>query len=70
MPAPAYNGGGYRHGWGHGRPWGQTPGSTDNGWFDSVGSWLGGNTPRYAGSGQPASGADGSGTPVYLPAPP
>ena len=71
MPAPAYHGGGggYRHGWGNGRPWGSTPGPTDNGWFDDVGLWWGGNTPQYAGAGQPALGTIGGGTPVYLPAP-
>lgn len=70
MPTPVYNGVGYRHGWGHRRHWGQTPGPTDNGWLDRVGSWLGGNTPQYAGAGQPALGTVGSGTPVYMPAPP
>jgi hypothetical protein len=69
MPAPVYNGGGYRRGWGNGHHWGQTPGPADNGWFDDAGSWLGGNTPQYAGAGQPASGTIGSGTPAYLQAP-
>ena len=69
MPAPVYNGGGYRRGWGNGHHWGQTPGPTDNGWFDDAGSWLGDNTPQYAGAGQPASGTIGSGTPAYLSAP-
>jgi hypothetical protein len=69
MPAPEYHGGGYRGGGGHGYHGGPTPGPADNGWLDSVGSWLGGNTPQYAGAGQPASGMVGSGTPVYLPAP-
>jgi hypothetical protein len=70
MPTPAYSGKGYRRGWGHGRHWGHPPGPTDNGWLDRVGSWFGGNTPQYVGAGQPASGTDGSGTPVYQPAPP
>jgi hypothetical protein len=69
MPTPVYNGGGFGHGGGHGHPWGPPPGPTDNGWFDSVGSWFGGNTPPYAGAGQPASGTGGNGTPVYLPPP-
>jgi hypothetical protein len=71
MATPDYNGVGYRRGgWGHGRNWGQTPGPTDNGWLDRVGSWLGGSSPPYAGAGQPTSGMVGSGTPVYQPAPP
>jgi hypothetical protein len=70
MSAPAYSGGGNRRGWGGGRRWGQAPGPTDNGWFDRVGTWFGGNTPEYAGAGQPASGTVGGGSPVYQPAPP
>ena len=69
MATPAYSGGGYRRGWGGGRHWGPAPEPTDNGWFDRVGAWFDGNTPRYAGAGQPALGTVGSGSPVYLPAP-
>jgi hypothetical protein len=69
MPTPAYSSAGFRRGWGHSRHWGHAPESTDNGWFDRVRSWLGGNAPQYVGVGQPAPRTDGSGTPVYLPAP-
>lgn len=69
MAAPVYSGGSYyRHG-GYRHGWGQTPAPTGNGWFGQVGSWFGGDTPLYAGQGQPTSGTAGSGTPVYLPAP-
>jgi hypothetical protein len=40
---------------------------------DRVGSWFGGTTPLYLGSGQPAPDRDGSiggGTPAYVTAPP
>lgn len=39
---------------------------------ERVGSWFGGSTPQYTGSGQPApdSSSLGSGTPVYLAAHP
>ena len=69
MPAPAYSGGGYRRGWGGGHGWGRAPGPTGNGWFDSVGTWFGGNIPPYAGPGQPTAGTVGGGSPVYQAAP-
>lgn len=70
MATPVYIGGGYRRGRGDGRDWRLTSGPTDLGWFERVGSWFRGTTPRYAGAGQPASGAARCGMPVYLPAPP
>jgi hypothetical protein len=67
MATPVYNTSraGGRH-WGHspGRRWGVV---------GRVGSWFGGCTPQYNGSGQsrPDSGSMlGSGTPAYLAAPP
>ena len=70
MATPAYSGGGYRRrGWG-GRHWVHAPQQTDNGWLGGVTAWFDGTTPRYAGAGQPAPGADGRGTPVYRAAPP
>jgi len=72
MPAPVYNDGshyGHRNGgYRHRRGWGQTPEPARLGWLDQVGSWLVGTVPTYAGQGQPT--AVGSGSPVYLPAPP
>ena len=65
MATPAYSGGGFRRGRG-GRHWGHTPAPTDTGWLDSVGSWFDGNTPQYAGAGQPIE----SGVPVYRTPPP
>ena len=54
------------HHWGHppGRRWGVG---------NRIASWFGGGTPLYDGSGQPvpdSTGTIGSGTPVYLAAPP
>lgn len=68
MATPAYSGGGYRRGWGSGRHWVQTPGTTDNGWLDRVGAWFDGVTPQYAG--QPAPATVRSGTPLYKAPPP
>jgi hypothetical protein len=56
---------GDRH-WGH---WPRRRWGAGNG----IGSWFGGGTPLYDGSGQPAPDSDGtigSGTPAYLAAPP
>jgi hypothetical protein len=68
MATPVYN-----TSWAGGRHWGHPPGRT-RGVVDRVGSWFGGSTPQYSGSGQPTpdSGSSmlGSGTPVYAPAPP
>ena len=64
MATPLYNAswaGGRRH---HPRHWGVVGGT---------GSWFGGSTPSYLGTGQPApdiDGSIGSGTPDYLDAPP
>jgi len=64
MATPLYNiswaGGRERHP----RRWGVVGGT---------GSWFGGSTPSYLGTGQPAPDSDGSigsGTPDYLDAPP
>lgn len=65
MATPVYNtswAGGRR--WHHSRGWGV---------ISRAGSWFGGGTPQYTGSGQPApdsDGSSGSGTPAYLAAPP
>lgn len=70
MATPAYRGGsGYRRGWRH-RRWGHAPAPTNLGWFDRLGAWFGGDTPQYAGAGQPAPGVVQSGSLVYMPAPP
>jgi hypothetical protein len=70
MATPAYSGGGYhRCGWGS-RTWGRASKPTENGWLDRVSAWFDGTTPQYAGTGQPAPGADGRGTPVYMAPPP
>ena len=70
MATPAYSGGGYhRRGWG-GRRWVHAATSTGNGWLDRVTTWFDGLAPQYAGAGQPAPGADGRGTPMYLAPPP
>ncbi len=69
MARPAYSGG-YRRDWGQGRRLGQAPGPTDSGWLDRVGAWFDGNTPQYAGVGQPASGTVRRATPMYRPTPP
>jgi hypothetical protein len=71
MATPVYNGRSYHHrrGYRH-RRWGHTIVPTGNGWFDQVSTWLGGETPPYAGQGHPTAAPAGSGSPVYMPAPP
>jgi hypothetical protein len=62
----------YNTSWAGGRTWGQ-PFGRRWGVVDRVGSWFGGGTPQYDGSGQPTPDSDGSlgsGTPTYLAAPP
>ena len=57
----------YHTSWSTGGTW--VPSSGRRG----VGSWFGGCTPQYTGSGQPAPDSGdslGSGTPAYLAAPP
>lgn len=59
MPTPAY--------FGKGQPLADNGG----GWLGRFGSLLGGNTPAYAGDGQPSSmgGMLGGSAPAYAPAP-
>lgn len=68
MATPVYN----TH-WAGGGHWGY-PARRTWGVIERLGSWFGGGTPQYCGSGQPTpySGSSilGSGTPVYMPAPP
>ena len=67
MASPIYN-----TSWAGGRQWGQSSGRRW-GVVNRIGSWFGGSTPLYDGSGQPAPDSDGSlgsGTPAYLAAPP
>jgi hypothetical protein len=62
----------YNTSWAGSRPWGNSFGRRW-GVVDRVGSWFGGGTPQYDGSGQPAPDSDGSlgsGTPAYMAAPP
>lgn len=65
MATPVYNSSwaGGRRDWRHSRSWGVV----------DAGSWFGGGTPLYLGTGQPApssDGSNGSGTPAYVAAPP
>ena len=67
MASPIYN-----TSWASGRQRGQSSGRR-RGVVQRIGSWFGGRTPQYDGSGQPAPDSDdsiGSGTPAYLAAPP
>lgn len=67
MASPIYN-----TSWAGGRQWGQSSGRRW-GVVNRIGSWFGGSTPLYDGSGQPAPDSDGSigsGTPAYRAAPP
>lgn len=69
MATPIYN---TSANWAGGRHWGRSSGRR-GGVVDRVGSWFGGGTPQYDGSGQPAPDSDGSlgsGTPAYMAAPP
>jgi hypothetical protein len=62
----------YNTSWAGGRNWGHSSGQRW-GLVGRVGSWFGGSTPQYTGSGQPAPDSDGSlgsGTPAYVSAPP
>ena len=66
MASPIYNtswAGGRQRGQSSGRRWGVV---------NRIGSWFGGSTPQYDGSGQPAPNSDGSlgRTPAYMTAPP
>jgi len=62
----------YNTSWAGGRQWGHSSGRRW-GVVNRIGSWFGGCTPQYGGSGQPAPNSDGSigsGTPPYRAAPP
>jgi hypothetical protein len=62
----------YHTSWQTGGTWAPSSGRR-GGVVERVGSWFGGCTPQYTGSGQPApdsNGSLGSGTPAYLAAPP
>jgi hypothetical protein len=68
MATPAYRGGGYRRNRGY-RRWVHAPAPANLGWIERLGAWFDGDTPRYAGAGQPAPGAVPSGSLVYVPGP-
>ena len=64
MATPVYNTSWAEGHWARSRSWGVV---------GRTGSWFGGGTPLYLGSGQPAPDSDGSigsGTPAYMAAPP